>query len=201
MRGGGIRYKVERQITADVCRLLQLHEFTCWRDWASTVRRPHSHLSWDHGEHGGREKNNEPCYYVPQGQVRHLWYESRLGTIIDGYFREQVHPDFVDLEECDARIVKKSKLSQNRGLSGGTVASGAVLLSCRNDFQCGPPNPVAVEQPQGFVQPLPTPPFPAEARAFLGSHHMVPDLLFYPVLDEVEALAGVSDRKVIHPSA
>jgi len=29
---------------------------------------------------------------------------------------------------------------------------------------------------------------------------MVPDLLFYPVLNEVEALAGVSDREVIHPT-
>jgi hypothetical protein len=30
---------------------------------------------------------------------------------------------------------------------------------------------------------------------------MAPDLLFYPVPDEREALAGVSDRKVIHPAA
>ena len=30
---------------------------------------------------------------------------------------------------------------------------------------------------------------------------MAPDLLFYPVPDEREALAGVSDRKVIHPTA
>jgi hypothetical protein len=30
---------------------------------------------------------------------------------------------------------------------------------------------------------------------------MAPDLLFYPVFDEAEALAGISDRKVFHPSA
>ena len=30
---------------------------------------------------------------------------------------------------------------------------------------------------------------------------MAPDLLFYPVFNELEALAGVPDRKVIHPTA
>ena len=30
---------------------------------------------------------------------------------------------------------------------------------------------------------------------------MAPDLLFYPVFDEVEALAGMSDREVVHPTA
>ena len=30
---------------------------------------------------------------------------------------------------------------------------------------------------------------------------MAPDLLFYPVLDEAETLAGVSNRKVVHPTA
>jgi hypothetical protein len=30
---------------------------------------------------------------------------------------------------------------------------------------------------------------------------MAPDLLFRPVPDEREALAGVPDRKVIHPTA
>ena len=30
---------------------------------------------------------------------------------------------------------------------------------------------------------------------------MAPDLLFYPVFDEVEALAGMPDREVIHPTA
>ena len=28
-----------------------------------------------------------------------------------------------------------------------------------------------------------------------------PNLLFYPVFDEAEALAGVPDRKVVHPTA
>src|SRR6516162_10551834 len=30
---------------------------------------------------------------------------------------------------------------------------------------------------------------------------MAPDLLFYPVFDELEALARVSDREVVHPTA
>ena len=29
----------------------------------------------------------------------------------------------------------------------------------------------------------------------------MPDLLFYPVFDEAEALAGVSDGEVVHPAA
>ena len=30
---------------------------------------------------------------------------------------------------------------------------------------------------------------------------MAPDLLFHPVFDEAEALAGVPDREVVHPTA
>ena len=30
---------------------------------------------------------------------------------------------------------------------------------------------------------------------------MAPDLLFYPVFDEAEALARIPDREVIHPTA
>ena len=74
-------------------------------------------------------------------------------------------------------------------------------LSGRGNFQPWSPNPVAVEQPQGFVQPLPTPPLPAKALSFLSPPYMAPDLLFYPVFDEVEALAGMSDREVVHPTA
>ena len=65
-------------------------------------------------------------------------------------------------------------------------------LSCRGSFPRRPVDPVAVEQPQGCIQPLPTPPRPAEAPAIPGTHHMAPDLLFYPVLNERKALAGVS---------
>src|SRR3977135_379819 len=74
-------------------------------------------------------------------------------------------------------------------------------LSCRCDFRHRSPNPVAVEQPQGFVHPPPTPPLPAEALSVLSPPHMAPDLLFYPVLDEAEALAGMSNREVVHPTA
>jgi len=75
---------------------------------------------------------------------------------------------------------------------------GPILLE---QLLLGPTNPVAVKQIQDFVQSLPTPPYPAEALAFPGSHHMAPDLLFYPVANEPEALAGMPDRKVAHPSA
>src|SRR5262245_58746945 len=69
-------------------------------------------------------------------------------------------------------------------------------LSCWGDFRHGPPNLVAVEQPQRFVQPLRTPPLPAEALSIPGPRHVAPDLLFHPVFNEAEALAGISHRKV-----
>jgi len=36
---------------------------------------------------------------------------------------------------------------------------------------------------------------------FRAPRHMAPDLLFHPVFNEAEALAGVSHRKVGHPTA
>jgi hypothetical protein len=74
-------------------------------------------------------------------------------------------------------------------------------LSCWGDFRHAPSNLVAVVQPQRFVQPLRTPPLPAEAVPVLGPRHMAPDLLFHPVFNEAEALAGVSHRKVGHPTS
>ena len=74
-------------------------------------------------------------------------------------------------------------------------------LSCWGDFRLKPLNLVAVEQLQGRVQPLPTPPRPAEALSFPSLHQLAPNLLLHPVLNEAKALAGVSDRKVIHPTA
>src|ERR1019366_4989902 len=60
---------------------------------------------------------------------------------------------------------------------------------------------VAIEQPHGLVQPLPTPPVPTEALSFTGSPQMAPRLLFYPVFNEAKAPARVSDRKVANPAA
>ena len=54
-------------------------------------------------------------------------------------------------------------------------------LSCWGDFRHRPPHLVAVVQPQRFVQPLRTPPLPAEALTVPGPRHMAPDLLFHPV--------------------
>jgi hypothetical protein len=80
-------------------------------------------------------------------------------------------------------------------------ASKLMDLSCWDSFPHRPVDPVSVEQPQGHIQRLPTPPRPAEALAIPGTHHMAPDLLFYPVLNEREALARVPDREVINPPA
>src|SRR5262245_19856609 len=74
-------------------------------------------------------------------------------------------------------------------------------LSCWGDFRLQPLNLVAVKQLQGVVQPLPTPPRPAEALSFPSLHHVAPDLLFHPVLHEAKALAGVSHREVVDPTA
>jgi hypothetical protein len=40
-----------------------------------------------------------------------------------------------------------------------------------------------------------------KALAFLGSHHVAPNLLFDPGVNEAEALAGVTHRKVVHPAS
>src|SRR5262249_36927382 len=74
-------------------------------------------------------------------------------------------------------------------------------LSCWGDFRLWPTNLIAVEQLQRVIEPLPTPPRPAEALLFPSFHQVAPNLLFHPVLNEAEALAGVSDRKVVHPAA
>src|ERR1700730_3389523 len=74
-------------------------------------------------------------------------------------------------------------------------------LSCWGDVPQWPKNLVAVVQPQRFVQPLRTPPLPAEALAVPGPRHVAPDLLFHPVFNEAEALAGISHREVSHPTA
>jgi hypothetical protein len=61
-------------------------------------------------------------------------------------------------------------------------------------------NPIAVEQLQFLIPPAPTPPLPAEASPIPGSPHVTPDLLFYPVFDEAQAFAGVSDSEVVYPA-
>src|SRR5271166_2386381 len=72
-------------------------------------------------------------------------------------------------------------------------------LSCRSRFRLGSYNAIAVEEAQLVVHPLPIPPLPIEAPTIPSALHMAPDLLFHPVFDEAEALAGMSDREVIHP--
>src|SRR6202007_2509607 len=47
----------------------------------------------------------------------------------------------------------------------------------------------------------PTPSFPAEALSLLSMRQLAPDLLLHPILDEAEALTGVPNREVVHPSS
>src|SRR5262252_440998 len=77
---------------------------------------------------------------------------------------------------------------------------GLLDLSSRGDFWPVAAHSIAVEQPESVVQPPPTPPFPAEALPFLSMRQMAPDLLLHPIFDEAEALAGVPNREVVHPS-
>ena len=60
---------------------------------------------------------------------------------------------------------------------------------------------VSAKQLQSVVQPRPTPPLPAEALSFPSLRQMAPDLLLHPIFDEAEALAGVPNREVAHPSS
>ena len=62
-------------------------------------------------------------------------------------------------------------------------------------------HPIAAKQLQSVVQPRPTPPLPAEALSFPSMRQMAPDLLLHPIFDEAEALAGVPNREVVHPSS
>src|SRR5208283_3707280 len=72
-------------------------------------------------------------------------------------------------------------------------------LSCRRRFGRGPYNPIPPEEAQFVAHPCPTPPLPIEALTIPSALHMAPDLLFHAVFHEAEALAGMSDREVIHP--
>src|ERR1039457_5311554 len=67
--------------------------------------------------------------------------------------------------------------------------------------QTGATNTVLVKQSQFIVQPAPTPPLPAEASQFAGTHQMSAHLLFHPVFDKAEASTGVTNGKVVHPAA
>lgn len=60
---------------------------------------------------------------------------------------------------------------------------------------------VLVEESEGSIQPFLAPPLPPEALALAGSSQVAPNLLLYPVSDIRETPAGVTDRKVVHPTA
>jgi hypothetical protein len=50
----------------------------------------------------------------------------------------------------------------------------------------GPRDSIVPEQTQVSVQPLPTPPLPAEALTLPGTHQVTPNLLFHPVAHIIE---------------
>src|SRR5262245_15707729 len=62
-------------------------------------------------------------------------------------------------------------------------------------------HPVFFEQAHMLVEPLPTPPLPAEAPPFPCTHQMTPDFLFHPIFDKTKAPTGIADSKVPHPAA
>ncbi len=62
------------------------------------------------------------------------------------------------------------------------------------------PNAVVVVQPQPPIQPLPTPPLPAETCPLSRSFQMTPHFLLDPVANRREISAGVSDPKIRHPA-
>ena len=61
-------------------------------------------------------------------------------------------------------------------------------------------NSIIIIQSKSFIKPGPTPPVPAEATAFSGTHQMSSDLFLHPVFDIPKALAGVADPKVVDPA-
>ena len=74
-------------------------------------------------------------------------------------------------------------------------------LSCWSYFRTWPSNElVVVKQTQPVVKPFATPPLPAEAFAFPGTHQMPPDLLLYPAFDHPKAETRMADPKVVHPA-
>jgi hypothetical protein len=74
-------------------------------------------------------------------------------------------------------------------------------LSGWERFQPWALHPVVFEQAQMLVEPLPTPPLPAEAPPFPYTHQMTPDFLFHPIFDKTKAPTGITDSKVPHPAA
>jgi hypothetical protein len=61
-------------------------------------------------------------------------------------------------------------------------------------------HPIVVEQTECVVEPLRTPPLPAESFVLSGAHQVSPNLLLHPELNVGKALARVPHRKVVHPS-
>src|SRR5437588_633707 len=59
---------------------------------------------------------------------------------------------------------------------------------------------LVVKQTKLLVQPVATPPPPAESFAFPSTHQMLPYLLLYPALDHSKTSARMADPKVVGPA-
>jgi hypothetical protein len=59
---------------------------------------------------------------------------------------------------------------------------------------------VLVKQSECVVEPLLTPPLPAESCALPGAHQVPPNLLLHPELNVGKTSARVPYRKVVHPT-
>jgi hypothetical protein len=64
----------------------------------------------------------------------------------------------------------------------------------------GSNNPVLVKQSECVIQPLRTPPLPAESFAPSGTHQMPPRLLLHPELNVGKAPSRVPYREVVNPT-
>src|ERR1019366_7411806 len=64
----------------------------------------------------------------------------------------------------------------------------------------GSDNSVLVKQSECVIEPLRTPPLPAESFAPSGAHQMPPNLLLHPELNVGKTPARVPYRKVAHPT-
>jgi hypothetical protein len=116
------------------------------------------------------------------GRLHHAWPEGLptsgcgIATCLHGHLTR------LDFHQLDGSLVGCSfphcafLFTSHQGLWG---------LSCWECFRPWPLDPILIKQAQLGIQPLPTPPLPAEAPEFPGTHQVPPHLLFHPVFNEV----------------
>lgn len=119
------------------------------------------------------------------GRLHHAWPEGLptsgcgIATCLHGHLTR------LDLHQLDGSLVG---CSFPHCAFLFTSYQGLWDLSGWERFQPWPLDPVVVKQAQALIQPLPTPPLPAEALAVPCTHQMPSDLLFHPIFKVVEEL-------------